>query len=331
MSSTMARRPRKTTAMTTCNLISHQGDKTLSEIIDKTTLILDGEYEECDIDEPDESDSPSSSTSGPQRALTFAPTNKYFEIMSLEDYSEKELRRCWYTPEEKEKMNKSKDKLVARLETGKPLKGDMTYRGLECWTVDGGQELDDNIARVVDAVMDEQDRQWAEDDDNFELIAEISQGASAGSAELARSLAIQDEKEAKSACDSMEETSVASMHSSTSVDMPTKSRKHIFGAFRRQGSDKSKKRSSQKPKKNSTKDKEVPVVSEDESNKKKPTKDKRRKSKDSQRKTSKKDSKKSRRSHVDPRTPVKRTASQDASDSLLKMRAASRHLQSMKV
>lgn len=271
-------------------------------------------------------ESPSSS-SGPQRAVTFAITNKLFEIMSLEDYSEKEIRRCWYSPEEKEKMNHSKDKLVARMEAGKPLKGDMTYRGLECWTTAGGEELDANIARVVDAVMDEQDRQWAENNDDFELIAKVSSVATSGSAELAREIAVQDEKEAKSAWETMEDMSVTSMHSSNSLDVPANARKERFCVLKRRSSSKSKKRTSETPEENT----QVPAVSDDDSCKSKSSKDKRSKSRDSKHKKSKKDPKKSRRSSVDPPAPVKRTTSQDASDILLKMLATSRHLNAIKL
>jgi hypothetical protein len=288
----------------------------LNDIIGRGLQILDDFEASPEIDQNDETDSSntSSQSSGPQRAIRFAPANKVLQIMTLEEYSDKELRRCWYSPEEKEKMNNSKDKIVARLEAGKKPRVDMTYRGLECWTTAGGQELDENIARSVNAIMDEQDRQWAYNDDDWNKISEISAAVTVESSKVARRVAMKDEKEARMAWEDSDDLSVSSSHSTMSEIVPViSSRKQLFDVLKRSSSHHAKRREG------STEN----ASSEPES------KDKRRKSKKS--KKSKKTSKKSRRSCPDPPAPVKRSASQDASELLLKMVSAGRQMSSMKV
>jgi hypothetical protein len=130
------------------------------------------------------------------RTITFAVAIKRQEIPSHEDYSEKELKKCWYTDADKEKMQLTKDKTVARIEKGKPAKGSVPYRGLECWTTVGGELLDQHISIVVAAVMDEQDAQWDADSDDRARIAAVSQAATGHSQEKAYRVAAEDERAA---------------------------------------------------------------------------------------------------------------------------------------
>ena len=44
------------------------------------------------------------------------------------------------------------------------------YRGLESWTAAGSLKLDYSIERCVSAVMDEQDRQWNDNDNEDDAI-----------------------------------------------------------------------------------------------------------------------------------------------------------------
>lgn len=128
-----------------------------------------------------------------------------YDILSLDDYTKKELKKCWYTEEDKEKMNKSHNKLVRRYETGKRCKRNMTYRGLECWTDKGAAKLDEAISRTVDAVMDEQDAQWAAGVDNWNRISSLSRAVSKESRNKAREIAEEDRREARFAYETNEE------------------------------------------------------------------------------------------------------------------------------
>jgi hypothetical protein len=283
----------------------------LNNIIGRGLEILNDCDSPSEVDQNDETDSGTSSQSSrSHRAIQFSPANKVFEIMTLEEYSEKELRRCWYSPEEKEKICHSKDKIVARLEAGKKPRSDMIYRGLECWTIKGGQELDENIARSVNSVMDEQDRQWALNCDDWNAIAEVSAAVTADSGKIAREVAIEDEKEAKLAWEAVDDLSAASQHSTMSESVPATTRKHIFDVLKRHSSSHAKRRVG------ATEEQSLAEAEE-----------KRRKTK----KSKKTSSKKSRRSCSDPPAPVKRSASQDASELLLKMVSAGRQMASMKL
>ena len=100
------------------------------------------------------------------------------------------------TTKEKEKHNNKREKVVMRMEAGKPEKRSRPYRGLICWTEKGSQVLNAQIARTVDAVMDEQDAQWDANVENPEVIAALSQQVTAVSAQKALHIAYEDEQEA---------------------------------------------------------------------------------------------------------------------------------------
>jgi hypothetical protein len=91
----------------------------------------------------------------------------------------------------------TKDKTVARIEKGKPARGSVPYRGLECWTTVGGELLDQHISVVVAAVMDEQDAQWDADSDDRARIAAVSRAATGHSQEKAYRVAAEDERAAQ--------------------------------------------------------------------------------------------------------------------------------------
>jgi hypothetical protein len=147
--------------------------------------------------------------------VQFAVTIKHHEVMSRYEYTSAELKNCWFTLEEKQKMNASKDKVVVRMEKGKPAKGNHPYRGLECLTQTGSDALDLNISKVVDAVMDEQEAQWkagqVHPNNDLDRLAAISQAMTGHSQLEAYELAAEDERDARLAWDLPEEES--SQHS----------------------------------------------------------------------------------------------------------------------
>lgn len=120
-----------------------------------------------------------------------------YEVESHRNYSTKERARCWYNEKDKAKMLARHERVVARLEQQKPCKPTQTYRGLESWTTAGATALDAVISQSVDAVMDEQDRQWRENSDDMARIASCSLAVTGDSALRARALAIEDEAEAQ--------------------------------------------------------------------------------------------------------------------------------------
>jgi hypothetical protein len=137
--------------------------------------------------------------------VRFAEAVKRYDVLSLDDYTQREVTKSWHSDEEKEKITEKHNTLVRRLELGKKCKRKMTYRGLECWTEQGSVKLDESISRTVDAVMDEQDGQWAAGLDDWNRIAKISRAVSKESRKRALELAEEDAREAREAYETVEE------------------------------------------------------------------------------------------------------------------------------
>jgi len=172
----------------------------LQEILTQASKVAEWDVEKDDETDTTEMMSFNSSLSrGLHRGVTFDETCIQIEIMPLDEYTAREKKRCWYNEQDKERMANAKERAVARLERGKPPSQSSTYRGLECWTSKGGQELDENIARVVAAVMDEQDRQWASNCDDMDAFARVSKSVTAHCIPKALDTAAKDEQEAKAA------------------------------------------------------------------------------------------------------------------------------------
>ena len=77
------------------------------------------------------------------------------------------------------------------------------YRGLENRTEQGQKECNQQIHSCIDAVMDEQDKQWEEDIIDWERIADCSRQVSIYCSIVASKRAIQDAKDARKAYQSM--------------------------------------------------------------------------------------------------------------------------------
>merc|ERR1711935_373756 len=73
---------------------------------------------------------------------------------------------------------------------------DNNHRGLESWTTAGSLKLDHTIEQCIMAVMDEQDRQWREDDDDETKIAKCSMVVTQDSANRAYAHGAKDAEEA---------------------------------------------------------------------------------------------------------------------------------------
>lgn len=130
--------------------------------------------------------------------VRFAETIKEHEIQSLNNYTNSELRSSWYSSKEKKAMSARREKMLAQLESGKRCNEDKTtYRGLECWTTEGAEELSDNINLVIQVVLQEQERQLASGLKlDAKLIAATSQAVTGLSLQRALQLAQTDESEA---------------------------------------------------------------------------------------------------------------------------------------
>ena len=99
----------------------------------------------------------------------------------------------------------------------------MTYRGLNPLTTQGARERDADVTRCINAVLEEQERQWTHDNAiiDRDRIASVSQQATRPCVETALQLAQQDELEAKEALledDDMIHTSTHSLISHCSTN-----------------------------------------------------------------------------------------------------------------
>lgn len=134
-------------------------------------------------------------------------SNSTYEVESHENFSAKEKGNYWWSEREKDRMMAKHERLVAKLEqttrttkpgtTKKPsLEKNGAYRGLESWTAAGSLKLDYTIEQCISAVMDEQDRQWNENDDDSLVIAKKSLAVTEDSARRARLNGLSDAQEA---------------------------------------------------------------------------------------------------------------------------------------
>ena len=122
-------------------------------------------------------------------------------IMNRYDYTSEEKEACWFTTKDKQSSNKRRIRIIKRMEAGKAPKSSQTYRGLVDLTMEGGERLDTVLGAHVDAVMDEQDRQWESGQDDYEKIAEITMQLSVSAKQRALQVALLDEQDAKLAWD----------------------------------------------------------------------------------------------------------------------------------
>jgi len=106
---------------------------------------------------------PTVSTSHPSRRVSFSDTNQVHSIFGVSEYTYAEHRATWFSPYEITQMRFYRDKLLCRLEKGKPCKSihgkEMTYRGLESCTQAGANLMRQSNLKVIRAVVSEQNRQ----------------------------------------------------------------------------------------------------------------------------------------------------------------------------
>jgi len=109
------------------------------------------------------------------------------------DKFEEEVERlvAKYDNEQQRRKNKQNTSTSSKSTTSS-----QNMRGLESWTAIGADKTTRAVEQCISAVMDEQDRQWEEDDDDADAIAQQSLYVTKDSARRARRNGLQDEKEA---------------------------------------------------------------------------------------------------------------------------------------
>lgn len=125
--------------------------------------------------------------------------------LSLDDYTEDEIERCWLTDHEMQKTLDRVAKVAMRMAYGKKPKRGSSYRGLENATVQGESEYFLKIQDVIESVLAEQDRQDRFNIYDEELIAEASELYTELSMAQAWRRAKSDAREARKAYRQMED------------------------------------------------------------------------------------------------------------------------------
>ena len=131
-----------------------------------------------------------------RRSVHFAVTVKKHPIENLDYYTQEEMKNCWYTQEEKQKMQSTLSRDIARLNAAVPEARNRSYRGLELLCQEGSERCDVQVFKLVNHVIDEQIRQWDAGFVDQSLIAAVSKSLTAANVGRARFLADQDRKEA---------------------------------------------------------------------------------------------------------------------------------------
>jgi hypothetical protein len=123
---------------------------------------------------------------GPQnikarRGVSFAPQVETLLVVErLCDLPEGEIAATWYDRDEYCEIKKSLSPTVKKMHKGLPLDSDDDEsRGLEYRTRAGAQRRQKNKLHSIDAVLDEQERQWEESRSDPTYIAEIYSQATA--------------------------------------------------------------------------------------------------------------------------------------------------------
>ena len=108
-----------------------------------------------------------------RRIVSFAPQVEISTVERLCDLPEAEIAATWYNRDEYYAIKKSLTCTVRKIYKGLPLETDEESRGLEYRAPAGAQRRQKNKLHSIDAVLDEQERQWEENRRNPAYIAEI--------------------------------------------------------------------------------------------------------------------------------------------------------------
>lgn len=152
-----------------------------------------------------------SNTGAPDRALSnelpkqvkdvkvaFVPTVSVHRIMRVDDYTEEEIKNCYYHKEEFQAVKDELRETVRLIQSGE-LKTDtkkFARRGTEFRLPDGARQRRRNKELAWEAVFSEQDAQWNDGEFDPEILAEIYESASKQSQIAAHIIALNDQRDA---------------------------------------------------------------------------------------------------------------------------------------
>ena len=143
----------------------------------------------------------------PPRKITirFDEFDEMQTILHINDYTKHEISRSWYKRDDYDKMvalaRKTAEKVEERTrELGRKIDKNskkIEYRGLEAWTSMGAAKVKILKESAVEAVWNEQSRQWDSGINDIERIREVYQVVSKGGQQIAQDRGFSDELIAK--------------------------------------------------------------------------------------------------------------------------------------
>ena len=128
------------------------------------------------------------------KSVSFAEHNEVFDITHLDDIPDEDVANIWFDAAEYAQIKKDYQLTIFLMESGEELKGDHERRGLEYRTQEGAWARYENKRDAYNAVLDEQDRQWKEDIDDWDAISRAYLEHSAKCLTAANQRGIEDEK-----------------------------------------------------------------------------------------------------------------------------------------
>jgi hypothetical protein len=146
-----------------------------------------------------------------KKSVHFENDAHYCEIDHINDFSPELIAATWLQDDEYAGIAAENTKVALMIINGKRTKNieDVTERGLEYKLPDQRDKSRRLKELALNAVIDEQDRQWrSQIDDDPAFIAEVYQEFSTQALSVARSMGIQDEEDAKRIA-TVEDSSVA--------------------------------------------------------------------------------------------------------------------------
>ena len=96
--------------------------------------------------------------------VTFNPNVQVRETLSIHHYTASEISSTWYDDDEMEKITQRCFKILRKFEVRNQDSPKYCMRGLECHTTSGAISRGSNRSAAFAAVLDEQARQWNENE-----------------------------------------------------------------------------------------------------------------------------------------------------------------------
>lgn len=130
-----------------------------------------------------------------RRSIQFC--DKGHRCREFQMYSDEEVEEVWFAPEDYDAMKKAFEFTVFMMDAGCPEKVsddlEHTTRGLEKRCEEGQWKRYERKRDYYDAILDEQERQWEEDHDDFDEIARIAVEVTRDSFREAQDMGVMDE------------------------------------------------------------------------------------------------------------------------------------------